>query len=246
MYKNILLEYCQKNKIKFPNFDSKNIGQKPHIPIWYSTVDFNGESFEGEVKKTKIDAEQSVCKKILDNIDLQNKSIKKISLLKKTILIIDIENNYKYSSIFEKYENLEIVGICSRNSTSKNIPFKKIVVESLANDSADIAIIIYITNLFINCDYQSIILLTRDHFGKTLEEVIKSSIFDFKPILKHFITEKEITDFLEKDEGRIEDSEKSQSDFDKCKGCSKITEKLCSGCKNCDECSPPPCICYSR
>jgi hypothetical protein len=37
-YKNILQEYCQKNNIKLPTYNSLNLGQS-HDPIWKSSID---------------------------------------------------------------------------------------------------------------------------------------------------------------------------------------------------------------
>lgn len=204
MYKNILLEYCQKNKIAFPKFDSKNIGQKPHIPIWYSMANFNGESFEGEVKKTKIDAEQSVCQKILEGISLpiENQPIKKVKLSKNIALIVDLENNFNYESmenIYATYENLHMIGICSRNLNLKKEPsFEKLVVKSIAKDSADIAIIVFIMTLMKPKQFDEIVLLTRDHFGKTLEEVLNSDFITFTTFITHVMTDTEVHDFLGK------------------------------------------------
>lgn len=202
-YKNILLEHCQKNKIEFPLLCSKNIGQKPHLPIWYSMTDFNGESFEGEVKKTKIDAEQSLCQKILEGISLpieKNSLLKKVKLSKNIALIVDLENNFNYESmenIYATYENLHMIGICSRNLNLKKEPsFEKMVVKSIAKDSADIAIVIKIIQLIINQKFDQIVLLTRDHFGKTLEEVVNSDFITFNTPIIHVMTDIEVHNFF--------------------------------------------------
>lgn len=214
MYKNRVLEYCQKNKVDFLKFDTKKVGGEDHSPLWKSKVEFSNIVFEGEISKNKIDAEQSVCKKILESLECHsinliekqsiNLPIKKFTLTKNIVLIVDLENNFNYENmenIHTTYENLHMIGICSRNLNLKKEPtYEKIVVKSIAKDSADIAIIVFIMTLMKPKQFDEIILLTRDHFGKTLEEISNDGIEDFIfPIsITHVMNDIEVHNFLEK------------------------------------------------
>ena len=209
MYKNQLLEYFQKNKIDFPIFDTKKVGGEDHNPLWQSTVKYGDFIVVSDICKNKIEAEQSVSKKILHeyppliiyNPNLKH-PIKKVKLTKNIALIVDLENNFNYESmenIYATYENLYMIGICSRNLNMKKEPtFEKMVVKSIAKDSADVAIIIFIMTLMKPKQFSEIVLLTRDHFGKTLEEVVNSDFITFTTLITHVMDDTEVHDFLGK------------------------------------------------
>lgn len=201
-HKNILLEFCQKNKIPLI-FDTKRIGGTDHNPLWKSTTNFQGIFFETQNSfQSKVQAEQELSILILNDIENKNKNKTKKILSKNILLIIDLENSKNYEFLSD-YENLEIIGICSRNFPIKeNLKINTKVVESTSKDAADIAIIMYITKLIIERLSETsptILLLTKDHFGKTFEECISSKIFNFENIeFKHCLTENEVNNFLEK------------------------------------------------
>ena len=116
--------------------------------------------------------------------------------------VVGVINNFNYESmenIYATYENLHMIGICSRNLNLKKEPsFEKLVVKSIAKDSADIAIIVFIMTLMKPKQFDEIVLLTRDHFGKTLEEVLNSDFITFTTFITHVMTDTEVHDFLGK------------------------------------------------
>ncbi len=93
-YKNILQEYCQKNKFTLPIYRSwsKNIS---HIPDWYANVAVNEEIVEIDYpQKSKTSAQQHAAKWMLDYL---NKKIpQKSEIFDPTeinqIYLIDLEN----------------------------------------------------------------------------------------------------------------------------------------------------------
>ena len=81
-YKNILQEYCQKNKFELPKYVTKKVGGTDDKPEWQSTLTlYNGKQYKGTIcSKSKL-AEFSVAKIVIDNV-----------LNKSTTESIDIKN----------------------------------------------------------------------------------------------------------------------------------------------------------
>ncbi|CAF4579564.1 unnamed protein product, partial [Didymodactylos carnosus] len=62
-YKNILQEYCQKQRKIFPSYRIKQQIGPPHRPHFQVEVVVNGNVYLGELCQTKKDAEQSAAKR---------------------------------------------------------------------------------------------------------------------------------------------------------------------------------------
>ena len=68
-YKNLLQEYCQKNKLSMPKYECKSIGM-PHELSWYCKITiFDREFYSTNSSKTKIESEQCVAKIVLEHIN---------------------------------------------------------------------------------------------------------------------------------------------------------------------------------
>lgn len=201
--KNDLQEYFQKRSLSCPKYETEKIGGSDHQPLFQSTVSFSifnkNYIVKGEVSSNKKTAEMSAAEKALINVQEKQKIINKKQLNTKICLVVDLENKPVFGDVHCNYENLTTIGVCSRNCTVKNVPFQKIVVESLSKDSADTAIILLIAKMILKNDFQTIIILTKDHFGKNVEDCIKSkSLSDFNhATVHHAISSEEVEQFLD-------------------------------------------------
>jgi SAP domain/Double-stranded RNA binding motif/HNH endonuclease len=68
--KNILQQYCQKNNISLPQYESIIIGGDSHTPIWQSSVKIVDKVFKGKPFTNKLDAEINAVEEALKNIDV--------------------------------------------------------------------------------------------------------------------------------------------------------------------------------
>ena len=71
-YKNTIQEYCQKNKLSLPQYDTKLIESKSNEPQWKSTIIFKDIAITGHIKKTKILSEQSAAYELCDILSFDN------------------------------------------------------------------------------------------------------------------------------------------------------------------------------
>jgi len=85
--KNQLQEYCMKNKIALPEYETKNIGDK--TPLWLSTVTADGKSVTGNSELTKTGAEISAASLLLSNL---SPAMKITKVGEDGIYLLDLEN----------------------------------------------------------------------------------------------------------------------------------------------------------
>ena len=101
-YKNILQEYCQKNKIQLPRYTSQSIGLQ-HQLDWYTTIEFPSKNISIRTPTpsvSKILAEQSAAELLVKKLRIQSnsESENEIIVSKQTtphilkLYIIDLEN----------------------------------------------------------------------------------------------------------------------------------------------------------
>lgn len=199
-YKNTFLELCQQHKVAFPKLNTQIVDGTGHEPRWQSQLECKNGVMKGELAKTKIIAEQSLYKKLLDTSYIEvlkeqiTDTVEESTDKKKFLLIVDIENYGKIPAL-ENHKLIDILGICSRNFSGK-VAFKLLRVDSLARDAADVAIMMYTTILIQNTEYEKILLLTRDLFGHTFAELSRDKLFNFKTEVIHCVSVEEVQTFL--------------------------------------------------
>lgn len=222
--KNNLQEICQKNGYDFPKYESEIIGGEDHTPIWITTVTlYNDKIYQSSPKKSKKDSEAEAAAKAYNDIinigDCSSPSSlfpmpivnnkKNIKLKKKTVLLIDIENQGNaIKELCKKYNRIEnisiFVFIAAGNPALKKIreifeELKKIVkndtsdiqfnpariieVPSSRSDSADIGLILSMAELKRYNYYDYYIILSNDHILETLTECLDK--FDLQEFRKN-------------------------------------------------------------
>lgn len=180
--KNLLQEYCQRQKIPLPSYTTTRCGGPNHQPKFISQVIFNKKSYEGEIADSKVKAEMEVALRAcrdLGIISINPVPIKKL-LGSKPLILIDLDNKGKAMSELTTYtEVADIVAFAGKlSSAARNdliVPtgMNRIIVNSSQKDAVDVAIIIYLTQQIERGSYQSIYVLTGDHFGSTLTEILQ-------------------------------------------------------------------------
>ena len=73
-YKNILQEYCQKNKLAIPNYTYKIVGGTYHIPLWEVELNYNNNIFKA-INTNKKKADQEVAKVVLEILGIITESL---------------------------------------------------------------------------------------------------------------------------------------------------------------------------
>jgi hypothetical protein len=68
-YKNMLQEYCQKNKVGIPNYTYKIISGNDHNPLWEVELNYNNNTFKA-INYNKKKADQEVAKVALEMLGI--------------------------------------------------------------------------------------------------------------------------------------------------------------------------------
>lgn len=181
--KTILQEYCQKKKLPFPKYITFQIG-KIHPPIWASTVELYNkdntpyQKFPGEPNVAKIKAEHSAAEKALSFLDsiIPQRSIAKPD----TVLIVDVENMPTFiNTVLESIEGLDIYAFVNRHHPliKKEYPpcVNKMICPTSMKDGTDTYIQVYMGYLLSQKKYKHYCIVTRDHFGLCLVEIVKNN-----------------------------------------------------------------------
>lgn len=184
--KNQLQEYCQKRKVPLPVYDTKHYGPS-HLPEFISTVRFkifnNDDVFNkvaGEKKKRAVDAEKSAAEMALLKL-VKTKRKFSIRLGNPLTVLWDMENiNAK-----EFFENnhldgsgLEMIGFATAHHPQSLIPYpfdKTVKINSHHRDSADMALVMYLSSSIANGRGGHYIVVTKDHFAASLSECVSNN-----------------------------------------------------------------------
>ena len=108
---------------------------------------------------------------------------------KKTLVIVDLENQQNHIKDMEdfncrKSDKTTFLVVYSRLCATKiSSSVSSVIINSGYKDSADTGIIVIVTQYIISGQYETIDLVTRDHFGYALLDVLKQ----FYPELKYNI-----------------------------------------------------------
>ena len=177
--KNKLQEFFQKKGLPLPNYYTNRTGGTDNDPKWVCMVKlFNGEIIYSKPSSSKKSCESEAAAKALADIishNLEYRNVKyTFDIDSKVIILVDGENQpiipIKIATEVHTSASLKVY-------ISKGHPIKpkleeheiKIVeVDSTRKDAVDIAIIMDSVRLYPD----HIIIVTRDHFGSSLVELI--------------------------------------------------------------------------
>lgn len=184
-YRNKLQEYCDKHKLPHPNINITYLYENKNT-YFISNCVYDGIEFFSPKYIRKNDSVYDVCQSVYEFLISKSCVKQKYqdtlqSIPFKSCIIIDLENRPKMLEkcieVFSDTQNLNVIAVCSSN-------FKKNIQTSLPNnfilkqvkcslsDSADISIIIMISNFIINNIYDKIFIVSHDHFANTLINVV--------------------------------------------------------------------------
>lgn len=175
-YKNKLQELCQKQRWILPKYSTTSVDGG-----WISTVTVNDKNFVGNAFSSKINAEQDVAMKALDNIKIISTTYSH-PITPSEYIFIDLENvqtpiqpNVKFT------ENQYVVGVINIKSnlmafeTELRSKLELIICPSNKRDASDVVLIMHIDKL-ITLDMidktKWIYIVSRDHILETLTEIL--------------------------------------------------------------------------
>ena len=181
--KNLLQEFCQERKIPLPKYTTEKLESPAHLPEFISQVEIDGMKYHSDKSySSKRAAELSVAGVALASIQTKTEENKKIYQGESVAILVDLENQ---PSIVDKLvqkvnlneSNLEILVFVSGNShlIDKEWESKKIIkcmIPSVRSDAADTYMIFKVGQLVQQKAYTKFIIVSRDHFAKTLEEIL--------------------------------------------------------------------------
>ena len=181
--KNQLQEYCQKNGIGLPNYQTDRIGGESHKPTFQSSVTIEGfETCFGELKHTKKEAELSAASYMLGCINQYHQNnIKYYTNPTDTdiLVYIDLENihvgdfmdHHKFGVV-----GFSVIGVATANHPSLksvSLDIRLLTIESDHKDAAD-TLMIYEIGKSVEQGGGTYIIVTKDHFAAPLVEILRS------------------------------------------------------------------------
>jgi hypothetical protein len=184
MEKNSLQEIFQKEKRPLPEYETFSCGE-PYGLQWRSKVtvinrDGCSESVHGEFCKSKTEAERSAAKKMISILNAKDKIIDdkiiKPSKKHKIIILIDAENLPNMIEEAKKVENATVLAFVGKyhHSAEKDWGVETIVVNTTRKDGVDCYIQMFMGKMIIANEKRYYIIVTRDHFGHTLAEIVNN------------------------------------------------------------------------
>jgi hypothetical protein len=169
--KNILQEYCQKNKIDLPVYNSTatNGGYRSTVRV------LKLETFS-DVKVKKVDAESQAAEKMIRllNLEEDTKADRYVnSLLPKILHVVDGENMILDSPPQREDEAWFTFFYKNHNRANTHQPFEKILINSSRPDGVDSYIQLWVGyELASNPHLEMVYIHTRDKFGHSLVDAI--------------------------------------------------------------------------
>lgn len=180
MYKNILQEFCQKQKITLPSYTTVKTptGFRSSVKIEY-----NQEIIEktGDVELSKKEAEKSAAEKTiiyLDRLIQQNKL--KYDSFHHIYCMVDMENIYMGNFFVNKVFNnmFKFIGFSTQGHSSLQIKPSEIdpvyTIESSYRDACDVLMIGHICREVDKLEFKELYILTGDHFGEPLVQYLST------------------------------------------------------------------------
>lgn len=188
--KNTLQEFCIREKYDTPVYDTQKIGGVPHEPQWLSIVTLTGDgkkiSVPGDICQSKILAEKSAATAVLHSLSVSVQPLDETREGPRIIILIDVENIpsmvFSAVSLAKKNSNISIYAFIGQHHHSAEKKFSnlltKIIVPTTRKDGVDTFMQMFVGKLL--CDEKlsetdaSYAIVTRDHFGHSLAELIWS------------------------------------------------------------------------
>lgn len=178
--KNKLQEFCQKEKIDFPSYFTERLDSPAHLPEFKSHVKVFDKEYYGIICSSKRSAELSAASEALKHIEKKIEKDKVIYQGESIAILIDLENqptavDELINKINLDKSNINILVFVSGNShlVDREWNHQKIHnyrIPSVRNDAAD-TYMIFISGVLCKSNaYSKYIIVSRDHFAKTLEE----------------------------------------------------------------------------
>lgn len=188
--KNKLQEYYQKSHLPIPIYQTERCTDANNQLLWVSTVTlYDDMTFTGNMYKKKSDAEKSAAFIALSTLSLEP-PIRTLNHKydKNTVMLIDIENMPKFFYDIPaedlKDPNLTVYGFIGINHSLmdkiNHSKLNKIISPSTRPDGTDTCIQVYVGIFLANNMYEYYIIVTRDHFGQSLVEMITSDNLGWK------------------------------------------------------------------
>jgi len=190
--KSSVMEYCQKFKLTPPKFKHMRFDKTQEF---ISSAIFCGAEFSAKSKNKK-QCEKIICEDILEYLK-SSKFTSKVTYKApenyKSILFIDLENfsSVKFAALAKNYKDYKIVSYLSYAHTflkTKRMYFKKFtelkIVDSDKKDAVDLQIVIDLARLkplLKAKKIEKVYLLTGDHFGHAVEELLPYCVLINEP-----------------------------------------------------------------
>jgi hypothetical protein len=192
MFKNQLQEYFQKRKLPNPTYSYENMSTVSHLPEFVSTVTLhNGKSFAGKPASKKTLADQNAAEKALkyvhkhkDKLRVKNPDFKHLKELNKRVcifILVDYDNIHNIEPLNYLCKNTKVILFSKENNPLlaklESKKFEIEITDSTRKDAVDILLILYISRFVIQHETDDertkhVFVVTNDHFGDTLVEVI--------------------------------------------------------------------------
>lgn len=206
--KNQLQEYCQKNGIKLPEYNTCRIGGEAHCPEFESFVEIEGfDTVFGEIKNSKKQAGLSAASVMLGIINQHhNENIKYYTNPTPkpygVHIYIDLENIHMgdFMDHHKFGEGMYVIGVATTNHPSLRTvspDINLLTTESDHKDAAD-TLMIYDIGKSVGHDSDTCIIVTKDHFAAPLVEILQSqhieayrckTMEDLDTVLEKYLTD---------------------------------------------------------
>lgn len=196
--KNLLQESLQSKRLPVPKYTCKRKGGTDHQPLWLATVKlYDNREFSGEISPNKSLAEISAAKVALRYITEQssdsssntdgsssldslstNTEVNSLSLSENKIaILIDLENMPRFiDGISNRLKDFTVYVFVGEHHclVDKEFPSSviKVISPSTRPDGSDSCMQVYAGMLLTLEKYDEYIIVTRDHYGSALIEMI--------------------------------------------------------------------------
>lgn len=170
--KNLLQEWCQRNKLSLPSydytFDEKNKKWSVCVILTKDNI-YTASTGSGS---SKVEADMNACFAMLQTIKKKDeekkeekKQIREEKFNNDTLIIVDEDN---CAFLLRDLQNIgcRVLPIKSKNSGGNiDVKIARKIVNSSVKDASDFYIASLAIKLFLTSEYSTIILVTKDHFG---------------------------------------------------------------------------------
>lgn len=179
--KGLLQEHCQKRKVANPIYERARVGGEDHEPLWISTVTVDQLSFTGDVQKSKILADQAAADIALASLQESERTRATSKILdESTVVLVDVENLPKFiDELKSEVSKCNVIAFVGEHHplAEKTFPSNVLVIktDSTRKDATDTCMQVYVGCLLAKNTYENYIIVTRDHFGSSLVDTIRSS-----------------------------------------------------------------------